>query len=63
MGKKYYSNDFITEFRDYLDITPIKSSKKSRLPKIIIGIICALIIIGIILYIINNNKIEEEDLE
>lgn len=59
MGKKYYSNDFITKYSEYLDITPIKSSKKSYLPKIII--ICALIIIGIILYIINNNKIEEEE--
>ena len=64
MGKKYYSNDFITKYSNYLDIENIKSSikKDSFTRYILIG----LLIFGILsilttIFLYYNGK--EEELE
>jgi hypothetical protein len=64
MGKKYYSNEFISKYAEYLDVESIKNSikKDSFVRYILIGLLI-FGILGLLTTIILNYNNQEEDLE
>lgn len=64
MGKKYYSNEFISKYAEYLDVESIKRSIKndSFTKNILIGLLI-FGILGLLTTIILNYNGKEEELE
>jgi hypothetical protein len=64
MGKKYYSNEFISKYAEYLDIESIKNSiKKDSFTKYILIGLLIFGILGLLTTIILNYNNQEEELE